>query len=458
MAFNKTIPMILTLLLCLAPLSAWEEVMILQDVVQDINGLVRWELQESDIQRRILVQRFQEGKELWSCAIESTGIDTQIDREVPLEAYILTADVITFPLTIIEEDGRVIRRQIAIDMHQGTLLWDKRITAGLSQRYFYAITDGNRLLLHNLHEIQGPELLCLDLKNGEEIWQTSGPVQPALPLQTEDYFILHNSRLNRVYIIDKENGNLQEEKTLFPVRIWNQQILLFSQQPNGLDLSIWNPLQKEFMGAIPQGFPVFIYKDSLILQEELETGRYRLCAYSLKDKGARIWSASFPGSYPIDEWRMGWGSSNINYLYDGSILFNKPDKTLFYPSSGKIAPFLVHTEENNFLKFYMVNLETGRITFSPKEAHYSFQYTLMQDTQWYYLFFTGLEQEMTLLLRLNKETGEMESGLLFPEDNFDQDQAQQSPFYCILQEATDRLKFAEEGPWRNYLEEQLMGE
>jgi len=452
MASNKTILWIITLFLLLAPLSAWEEVFVLQDVVLEENGLIRWELQESEDQRRLLIQSFQEGKELWNCAIESTGIDTQIDRDVPLEAYIVTDHVITFPLTIREEDGKVIRRQVAIDKERGTLMWDKEVTAGLSQRYFYAMTDGSRLLLHNLHEIRGPELLCLDLQSGEELWQTTGPVQPALPLQTEEYFILHNSRLNRVYIINKESGTLHEEVSPYPVRIWNEQILLFNQQENGLGLSKWSPRQTDLLCSVPQGFPVFIYENSLILQEEYSPGRYQLCSYSLRERGIKNWSMSFPGFYPIDEWRMGWGNSNIDYLYDGSLLLNRPEKSLFYPSSGQVAPFLVQTQEKNFLKLFLVDLETGRITYSAEEVHYAFQYTLMQDSQWNYLFFTGLEEESELLLRIDKTTGAMESGFLFPEDNFDQDQAQQFPFYCILQGATDRLKFTKEGPWRNYLE------
>lgn len=470
MTSKRILRCLLLSILAITPLSAWENTQILRDVPLQDYGLIRWTRESSEDQINLSVQRFDKEGILWTRNIECNELDGNVEREIPIEAYLVDKEIITFPLTLRDDKGTVYRRQICLNFEDGSLMWDKRIPAGLNQRFFYSMTDGKKLLLHNLHEFRGPELLCLDVQSGEELWLSRGPVQPALALQTEEYFILHNSRLNRYSIINKENGEVTGGETDSPIRIWQDQLLISKRESDRVDLFVWSAGQETSLCSIAgnfpeesinhfsinmQGFsasqgkilPFFIYEDTIILQEEISSDHYRLRACSLTEQGRTIWTHNLKGHKRLDMEQMGWDSRVLDYLYDGSLLLNHPEKTLFYQQNAAIFPLLISTEESEQTSLILLNLVSGKKIYQQNETHYSFQYTLMSDSDWHYLFFTGPDEEETLLLQLSKLTGNISAGLLFPKENFDADYAKVSPFYSILHGVADRLDFAEEGAW-----------
>lgn len=466
--------LILIVLLAVIAVTLWAG----DDIVKDIylsstEDIIRW-TNGFDVHDKstLYVSRYKKGKLFWRYKTEDITRFAG-NHEVPLSGYALYGDVITFPVTKEDKKSKTLfRRQLALDLKTGVLLWEKNIVCGVSQRYFYSYSDGMKLFIHNLHEHLGSQFICLNLKTGDQLWENKSLVQAAMFLDLGDSFILHSGSLREFYLFSKADGSSRSYLSSSPVVIWGdkpvfiklnkskcfvmtltekgEEEILFTL-PNKEKQGVWSFYRKPyntFSRKIKKPVvPSLLYKDSLILQMRNGDGTHSLVRYSLKEKGTVIWQRDLNG--PI-------GLENLfSANYPIPHYLNKP----LLPAYSKLNPFyraenpwiLVMMKRGGHLAqgYAVVNLDNGKIaeTTTPLLEDSAYIHNLcLKSGDYFYLIlqrYSASEEGESLILRMRGLEGLFDSYVSFPNNIIDTawSKPQTAPIYFIMQGKASLLEW-----------------
>lgn len=472
-------------LLILVPfcLTAYETV--LKDrYLETRSDLIRWETR-GDQESELKVTRYRDRREVWSYTAADISVYLN-NHEFPLSAYALHGDVVTFPVTTEEaETGALKRRQIGLDAETGQLLWEKELLCGITQSYFYSCSDGERLYIHNLHEYKGSQLVCLDLKSGEPLWETEGLPQPALPVETEHSLILHSGLLREFMVIDKTDGTTRRHETSSPVQIWRgcplflrksgeicrvigltgdgEEEILF-ELPDNDGNSIFS-YEKDPFGPFFQVLhkpiiPWTIFEDTLILQRRTGEDLSVLAAYSLSGQHRILWEIPLSRERYFQLEADFTNSSMYVNTGTSAVLLGAPESAGFYQTRGRYLPLFVRDRLHSHTGLAVIDLKEGRRVVMPEELDdmnpYIFQ-TILRSREEYFYFLQRYSENNTgpsLVLRLNGHTGKITGVHRFENNIPDEQKWRKNPYLFLYDHSMDLLK------WESISEKlkgQLMG-
>ncbi|MDC7219487.1 MAG: PQQ-binding-like beta-propeller repeat protein [Spirochaetales bacterium] len=392
-------------------------------------------------------------------------------HEVPLTAYALYDGVLTFPLTLLQESGRLKRFQVALDGETGALLWEKETSLGVAQNNLYSFYHEGRLYIHNLHEYKGAQLLCVDLKSGKTIWESEGPPEAAYPLFWGEKLVLPAGNLARLYIYDSA-GRLTDQKSSssYPV-IWRDSLVYLDYEADsvflniisddrssryplggraGEDFSIFSLSRSEdFKRHVTRSFiPFLIYDDKIFIQKERD-GISVLRAYELLNEGREGRSIELPQQYKFGFRRDFYSGYALGYY------MSKPPVQAYGKgntgfSEGAVLPVLLY-ESHEVLEYTILNrlalidLENYRVEIG-EAGLYESQFWASsilnsQGTRYLLLERNSESEKNNLLLRFSSD-GTVDSWVEYPKDITDNSvKGQDAPYNYILLDRTDLVEW-----------------
>jgi len=474
----------LHLLLILIPfsLSAYDTILMNRHL-NDSGTKLRWESQGGE-EQSLKVTLYENSRILWSFSTADITVFLN-NHEIPQSSYALYGDVVTFPVTTESESETLKRRQVALDVKTGELLWERDLFCGITQEYFYSWSDGEKLIIHNVHEYEGTQLICLDLKSGETLWQTSESFpQPALPVDLGESLVLHSGLMREFQIISKTDGSIQSYQTSSPVQIWRDRPLFLRQEGEICRvIALREDGSEEILFAIPdeEGDSIYsykrdnfspffralykpiqnwaLYKDSLILQRQNGEGPSALVAYSLTGSGNILWEIPLRENreFELDrDYSSSLSHMNIN-IY--SPLLGRPETALFYQLTNRYLPLFVYDRKHSRSNLALIDLEEGTPLFLPEiygvSSAYIFQDIFRSGENFYYFLqrFSESEEGPSLLLKLNGSTGQISEVHRYKSNFPDEEKWRKNPFLYLYQNGMNVLKWE---PLTEELKEQLM--
>ncbi|WP_028974562.1 hypothetical protein [Spirochaeta cellobiosiphila] len=422
--------------------------------------------------RFLRISLYRNSQKVWS----TDFMDLKADLEavsLPLTAYIVTDQIITFPVTfLMDKEGDLARQQISIKKSDGSLLWSMDLPVGIGQEYYYSNYDGKHLYIHNQHPFERDlfPVTCIDMESGNKLWDSIGPYEAALPLDTEDYFILHNSKLQRFYVYDKSDGAYWTQRCNSPVFIYEDKMIWLELEGGTLNICrASEPGKKEVlftvtstskeqiirynpgtthisMTRIPYGdsllVPCLMYKDKLIIPFRNSQGQESLKAFNLK--GQVQWSLALPTGYKLD-YHSFYGKDTILGPYNIPRDFLKayPKHAPQYQSHNPIQPFLITVGYPYYSDVMLTDLDKGSILWFQRggdESPYVVGVLKDLDRNYYFLEQTNQEDdEYNYVLRGSE--GFLTEYVRYVADTFDMDDIGVSPYHRVIQSHTELMNW-----------------
>jgi len=464
-------------------LAAYDSIL-MNRYLNTLEDQLRWESRGGE-EQELKVTRYAAGRAQWSYS--TPDITVYLDNhEFPQNAYALYGEVVTFPVTTEDAgSGALRRRQIALDAETGGMLWEKEIVCGITQGFFYSWSDGERLFLHNLHEYEGSQLICLDLKSGETLWETAeGLPQPALPVEAGDALILHGGLVREFRMMGKKDGSVRRYPTSSPVQIWRdrplflrkagescrvirlaadgtEEILFEIPDNDGSRISSYlkDPYSPFFRALHKPVLNWAVYQDSLILQRRTGEGVSHLTAYSLTDRGEILWEIPLPGNREFDMDADFTSYTAYMNMGNSSVLLAMPDTAVFYQPPGRYLPLFVRDRLLSHSGLAVIDIEEGEPLFLPQhlddENTYIFQDVRRSGEDYYYFLqrYSESSEGPSLVLKLDGTSGKFTAVHSYSSNIPDAEKWRKNPYLFLYQNAMDVLK------WESIsadLKEQLM--
>jgi len=474
----------LQLLLLLVPftLMAYDTILMNRHL-NDTGTKLRWESRGGE-EQILKVTLYEKSRVRWNYSTADITIFLD-NHEVPQSAYALYDGVVTFPVTTETGSGDLKRRQIALDAETGELLWEKDLFCGITQEFFYSWSDGERLIIHNVHEFEGSQLICLDLKSGEALWTAAeGIPQPALPVESGNSLILHSGLMREFRIISKTDGSSRSYQTSSPVQIWQGRPLFLRQEEDLCRIiALRHDGSEEVLFSIPSKggdsissyrqddfSPFFrtlrkpilnwaVYKDSLILQIQGGKAPLRLISYSLTKGGDILWQIPLRENCEFELDRDYTSSTSHMYMGLYAPLLGRPETALFYQLSNRFLPLFVYNREQSRSNLAIIDLEEGEPLFLPEKfdvsSAYIFQDIFRSGENFYYFLqrFSESEEGPSLVLKINGASGQISEVHNYESDLSDEEKWRKIPHLFLYQNGINVLKWV---PVTEELKAQLM--
>ncbi|WP_028974572.1 PQQ-binding-like beta-propeller repeat protein [Spirochaeta cellobiosiphila] len=399
-----------------------------REIKLEDNSIIRWMTNPNRDHNKISVQRINNNEILWqNVLLDSTPYLDNV--AVPISAYEAKNGIVCFPITNpVDSHGELARQQVALNIEDGVLLWETSLPVGVTQDYFYSISDTSHIYIHNkqAYDETVPSLYCLDRKDGRILWSEYSPPQVALVLQNDEYLLLHNGQLQSFYVYSKSDGAMWQENCSSPVFIHDDHLiwLYFNNDHIEINQSSWagekkilfqlsNTVSYHLSPYIKSStfffteeyyqsllYPTLLTKDSIVIPMVNERDKNCLNAYSLE--GELLWTYTL-GEKESFNWSRIYNRPFLPFPYNipNSLIKAYPYASTFYQSISRYHPLLLGD------RLIMLDLGSGKALWSQESKRSSDYYvdTISMKDNYYILIERGLLNEKQPNYLLKVESG-----------------------------------------------------